>query len=153
MARRESSNIERAHLAARNAELEAETRSLRRRYQAAVREKERLERRVGAMEQTVSTLRAALAKAQAALRTLRHLHFGRSSERGAVPGTESAPIAFARAGSMFWRDCGGAPWEREGADCGDGVDLPGDATCRRTSARPTAGGYLTRRGRVGPLSA
>ena len=89
MARRESSNIERAHLAARNAELEAETRSLRRRYQAAVREKERLERRVGALEQTVSTLRAALAKAQAALRTLRHLHFGRSSERGAVPGTES----------------------------------------------------------------
>jgi hypothetical protein len=89
MARRESSNIERAHLAARNAELEAETRSLRRRYQEAVREKERLERRVGALEQTVSTLRAALAKAQAALRTLRHLHFGRSSERGAVPGTES----------------------------------------------------------------
>jgi transposase len=90
MARRESSNIEMAHLAARTAELEAENRTLRRRYQAAVRDKEKWERRVGALEQTVSSLRAALAKAQAALRAVRHLHFGRSSERGAVPGAEPA---------------------------------------------------------------
>ncbi len=91
MGRRESGNIERADLAARNAELEAENRVLRRQYQASVREKERLERRVGALEQTISSLRAALAKAQATLRTLRHLHFGRGSERGAVPRSE--PVA------------------------------------------------------------
>ncbi len=91
MGRRESSDIERADLVARTAELEAENRAPRRHDQASVREKERLERRVGALEQTVSSLRAALAKARAASRTPRHLRFGRGSERGAVPGSE--PVA------------------------------------------------------------
>jgi transposase len=93
MARRESANIQMAHLAARCAGLESENRALRRHCRAAVREKEKLAGLVRTLEQTVESLRAALAKAEAALRELRHLHFGDHSERGPVPEASAADEA------------------------------------------------------------
>ena len=87
MARRESVNVQMAHLAARYERLESENLGLRGKLRAAVREKEQATRHARSLEQVVQSLRAALAKAQAALRELQHLHFGHSSERGPVPGT------------------------------------------------------------------
>ena len=87
MAGRESANVQMAHWAARCARLESENKELQRQSRGAARESERLARRVATLEHLVQSLRASLAKAQAALRELHHLHFGHSSERGPVPGT------------------------------------------------------------------
>lgn len=87
MAGRESAHVQMAHWAARCARLESENKELQRQSRGAARQSERLARRVATLEQLVQSLRASLAKAQAALRELHHLHFGHSSEWGPVPGT------------------------------------------------------------------